>query len=291
MVPMSEMDPEIIADGDLEHVESVVRRSGTSFYWAMRILPEEKRRAMFAVYAFCREVDDIADDPGEVSAKLIGLGRWRDEIERLYDGAPRLPISRALLGPVRRFGLRKTDFLAVIDGMEMDAADRLRIADMDELYLYCDRVACAVGRLSDRVFGVDEPTGDRLALALGQALQLTNILRDLDEDARRDRLYLPEDMLRAHGVTDTEDAISVLEHPAVAEICEQIARIARNRFTEAAAILAQCDRRDTRPAVIMMEVYRRTLRRLMFRGWRRWAEPVSVSPAEKLWVAFRFGIV
>lgn len=291
MESMSETASQPVVTDDLDHVESVVCRSGTSFYWAMRILPEEKRRAMFAVYAFCREVDDIADDPGKVSAKLIALGRWRDEIERLYDSTPRLPISRALLGPVRRFGFRKADFLAVIDGMEMDAADRLRIADMDELYLYCDRVACAVGRLSHRVFGVDEQTGDRLALALGQALQLTNILRDLDEDARRNRVYLPGDMLRAHGVTDTEDAISALGQPAVAEICEQVARIARNRFTEAAAVLGECDRRDTRPAMIMMEVYRRTLRRLMFRGWRRWAEPVSVSPAEMLWVVFRYGIV
>jgi phytoene synthase len=291
MVPMSEMATEVIADGDLDHVESVVRRSGTSFYWAMRILPEEKRRAMFAVYAFCREVDDIADDPGEVPAKLIALGQWRDEIERLYDRAPRLPISRALLAPVQRFGLRKTDFLAVIDGMEMDAADRLRIADMDELILYCDRVACAVGRLSNRVFGVDEPTGDRLARALGQALQLTNILRDLDEDARRDRLYLPEDMLRARGILGTEDACKVLREPAIVEVCERIAEIARNRFAEAAAVLAECDRRDTRPAMIMMQVYRRTLRRLMFRGWRRWAEPVSVSPAEKLWVALRYGMI
>jgi phytoene synthase len=291
MVPMSEMATEVIADGDLDHVESVVRRSGTSFYWAMRILPEEKRRAMFAVYAFCREVDDIADDPGEVPAKLIALGQWRDEIERLYDRAPRLPISRALLAPVQRFGLRKTDFLAVIDGMEMDSADRLRIADMDELILYCDRVACAVGRLSNRVFGVDEPTGDRLARALGQALQLTNILRDLDEDARRDRLYLPEDMLRARGILGTEDACKVLREPAIVEVCERIAEIARNRFAEAAAVLAECDRRDTRPAMIMMQVYRRTLRRLMFRGWRRWAEPVSVSPAEKLWVALRYGMI
>jgi phytoene synthase len=291
MVPMNEMASETIAVGDLDHVESVVRRSGTSFYWAMRILPEEKRRAMFAVYAFCREVDDIADDPGEVPAKLIGLGRWRDEVERLYDRAPRLPISRALLGPVQRFGLRKADFLAVIDGMEMDAADRLRIADMDELILYCDRVACAVGRLSNRVFGVDEPSGYHLARALGQALQLTNILRDLDEDARRDRLYLPEDMLSAQGVIGTEDACQVLREPAVAAVCERIAEIARERFTEAAAILAKCNRRDTRPAMIMMEVYRRTLRRLMFRGWRRWAEPVSVSPAEKLWVALRYGMI
>jgi phytoene synthase len=162
---------------------------------------------------------------------------------------------------------------------------------MDELILYCDRVACAVGRLSNRVFGVGEPACDRLARALGQALQLTNILRDLKEDAKRDRLYLPEDMLRAHGVIDTEDACRVLEQPAVEAVCERIAEIARNRFAEAAAVLAQCDRRDTRPALIMMEVYRRTLRRLMFRGWRRWAEPVSVSSAEKLWVTFRYGIV
>jgi len=173
----------------------------------------------------------------------------------------------------------------------MDAADRLRIADMDELILYCDRVACAVGRLSNRVFGVDEPTGDRLARALGQALQLTNILRDLDEDARRDRLYLPEDMLRARGILGTEDACKVLREPAIVEVCERIAEIARNRFAEAAAVLAECDRRDTRPAMIMMQVYRRTLRRLMFRGWRRWAEPVSVSPAEKLWVALRYGMI
>ena len=282
---------DLVVAGDLDHVETVVRQSGTSFYWAMRLLPEEKRRAMFAVYAFCREVDDIADDPGDMPAKLIGLGRWRDEIGRLYDRDPRQPISRALLGPVGRFGLDKVDFLAVIDGMEMDAADRLRIADMDELDLYCDRVACAVGRLSNRVFGVDEPAGGRLAAALGQALQLTNILRDLEEDATRDRLYLPKDILRAHGVTDTEDARSVLADPAVADICERIAEIARKRFTEAAVILAKCDRKDTRPAVIMMEVYRRTLRRLMDRGWRRWSEPVSVSPAEKLWVAVRYGIV
>lgn len=288
---MSEMDTGNIAAGDLDLVESVVRQSGTSFYWAMRLLPEEKRRAMFAIYAFCREVDDIADDPGVVSEKLSGLGHWREEVERLYAHAPAESISRALIGPVQRFGLRKEDFLAVIDGMEMDAADRLRIADMDELELYCDRVACAVGRLSDRVFGVEAPNDVLLAKALGQALQLTNILRDLREDAERDRLYLPEDVLRDFGINDTEDACRVLEQPAVEKVCEQIADIAWNRFAEAAAILAKCDRRDTRPAVIMMEVYRRTLRQLMHRGWHRRAEPVSVSSAEKLWVAFRYGIV
>ncbi len=288
---MSERVPEGVTADDLEHVQAVVRRSGTSFYWAMRLLPEEKRRAMFAVYAFCREVDDIADDPGEVSAKLTALGRWRDEIDRLYAGVPRHPIARALLRPVARFVLDPADFRALIDGMAMDAADRLRIADMEELALYCDRVACAVGRLSNRIFGVEGSADRLLAAALGQALQLTNILRDLDEDARRDRLYLPLDMLRAHGVAVVGAPSRVLEQPATADVCARLAEIARDRFAEAAAVLATCDRRAVRPAVIMMEVYRRTLRRLMSRGWRHPAEPVSVSSAEKLWVAVRHGLV
>ena len=288
---MSERVPEGVTADDLEHVQAVVRRSGTSFYWAMRLLPEEKRRAMFAVYAFCREVDDIADDPGEVSAKLTALGRWRDEIDRLYAGVPRHPIARALLRPVARFVLDPADFRALIDGMAMDAADRLRIADMEELALYCDRVACAVGRLSNRIFGVEGSADRLLAAALGQALQLTNILRDLDEAARRDRLYLPLDMLRAHGVAVVGAPSRVLEQPATADVCARLAEIARDRFAEAAAVLATCDRRAVRPAVIMMEVYRRTLRRLMSRGWRHPAEPVSVSSAEKLWVAVRHGLV
>ncbi len=282
---------ESAATGDIQYVESVVRQSGTSFYWSMRLLPPEKRRAMFAIYAFCREVDDIADDPGEEDGKRKQLAEWREEIGRLYEGEPTRRISRALVGPSRRFNLRKEDFEAIVAGMEMDAGDRVRIADTAELALYCDRVACAVGRLSTRVFGVDEPTGSQLAHALGHALQLTNILRDLEEDAQRDRLYLPEDVLRAHGIGSTEDALAVLNHPASTEVFAQMAEVARERFCEAAAILAVCDRRNVRPATIMMEVYRRTFKRLMSRGWRRWAEPVSVPAIEKFWVAFRYGVI
>ncbi len=276
---------------DDEHVEALVRRSGTSFYWAMRLLPPEKRQAMFAIYAFCREVDDIADDPGDETAKRRRLADWRGEIDRLYAGEPSRRISQALLHPSSRFDLRKEDFEAIVAGMEMDAGDRVRIADTAELTLYCDRVACAVGRLSTRVFGVDEPTGGRLAMALGQALQLTNILRDLEEDAYRDRLYLPQDLLRAHGIGPTEDALAVLLNPASAEVFSNIAELARGQFSEAAAILATCDRRQVRPATIMMEVYRRTFKRLASRGWRRWSEPVSVPKIEKLWVAFRHGMI
>jgi presqualene diphosphate synthase len=273
------------------YVEHVVRASGTSFYWAMRFLPAEKRQAMFAIYAFCRQVDDIADEPGEMDSKQQALGGWREDIERLYDGIAGGPITSALVRPVASFALPKQDFLAVIDGMEMDAADCIRIADCDELRRYCDRVACAVGRLSVRIFGVPQPTGDLLASALGEALQLTNILRDLKEDARRDRLYLPVDLLRKHGVFVDSDANAILHNTGIADICEELAAMAALKFEEASALLAQCNRGQVRPAVIMMEVYRRTFERLNGRGWRRWAEPVAVPSAEKLWIALRYGMM
>jgi len=287
---MSAIQPPTASADDLASVESVVRRSGTSFFWAMRTLPAEKRHAMYAIYAFCREVDDIADDPGTQSDKLSRLAEWRDEVERIYNGAPRFPTSRALLGPVRRFGLRREDFLAVIDGMEMDARQCLRIADMEALDRYCDRVACAVGRLSNRVFGVDAANGDRIARALGQALQLTNILRDLHEDAQRNRLYLPEDLLRAHGIMES-DPVAVLSHPALGAVCQELAVIVGRRFEEAISALAACDRRQMRPAILMMEVYRRTFRRLLRRGWTPAAEPVRLSKAEKIWIVLRYGLV
>lgn len=272
-------------------VDALVRRSGTSFYWAIRMLPEEKRRAMFAVYAFCREVDDIADEPAEDRVKSVRLEFWRNELDRLYEGSATTSISRALHAPVQQHGLRKKDFHAIIAGMEMDAGARLRISDYPELDLYCDRVACAVGRLSIRIFGADPAIGDSLAAALGRALQLTNILRDLDEDAQRDRLYLPADMLAAEGVSETDYLDAVLAHPGTALVCDRLAELARARFEESAAIIACCEHRQMRPARIMMEVYQRTLHRLMERGWTRWSEPVSVSRLEKLWVAFRYGVI
>ncbi|MFO1128583.1 MAG: presqualene diphosphate synthase HpnD [Rhodospirillales bacterium] len=279
------------ADADRDHVEAAVRRSGTSFYWAMRLLPPAKRHAMFAVYAFCREVDDVADDERPLDAKRRELARWRDEIDALYRGRPGNPISRALAPCIAAFGLRREDFLAVVDGMEMDAEPQVRMRDRAELALYCDRVAGAVGRMSVRVFGVAQPQGDHLAACEGEALQLTNVLRDLKEDALRDRLYLPADMLAEAGIADHADAERVLADPGIATVCETLAGAARRRFDEATAMLAACDRRQVRPAIIMMEVYRRTLVRLMRRGWTRWAEPVALPPAEKLWVALRHGVM
>ncbi|MFQ5955451.1 MAG: presqualene diphosphate synthase HpnD [Kiloniellales bacterium] len=273
----------------LEYVRLVTERSDTSFFGAMRVLPAIQRQAMYAVYAFCREVDDIADDPAPPDEKLARLAEWRAEIDRLFEGRPRLPTARALIGPVRGFALQKEDFLALIEGMEMDASETLKGPDMAQLEHYCACVAGAVGRLSIRVFGATDQHAERLAWAEGQALQLTNILRDLLEDAERGRLYLPAELLDRHGIA-TRDPEAVLHHPAVGKVCDDLAALALSRFAEAEAALARCDRRKLRPAVVMMHVYRRYLDLLLARGWRRLDRPVRVSKPIKLWYALRYGV-
>ena len=271
-------------------IESIVRRSGTSFYWGMRVLPPERRQAMYAVYAFCREVDDIADGSLTAAAKAARLDAWAEEIERLFRGRPGEPIARALASPVAAFALAKRDFLAVIEGMRMDAAARVRFPDGAALAHYCDCVAGAVGRLSNPVFGIARALGDPLAGALGEALQLTNILRDLDEDAALDRLYLPADLLLRHGIPADSPA-AALAHPALAAACAEIAGIAGARFDEARGILAGVGPRERKPAVLMMEAYWRIYRRLVARGFAPPRRPVSPPGWEKAWIVLRHGIV
>jgi len=262
-------------------VTSIVKRSGTSFYWAMRLLPKFKREAIFAVYAFCREVDDVADEPGTPGEKMRGLDAWQAEIDRLFeDGSATRPVTRALAASIRTFDFRKEDFDAVIAGMRMDAVERLRIADGDELALYCDRVACAVGRLSCAVFGVPTDKAHTLSKNLGDALQLTNILRDVYEDALRDHVYLPGDLLRRHGC-DATDARSLLTQSGVAAACHELAELAETRFAAAEAVMRTCERRAVRPAVIMKNVYLDILVNLRRRGWERLSEPLPRSKFRK----------
>ncbi len=273
---------------DLAHVLSVVKASGSSFYGAMRTLPPLRRDAMYAIYAFCREIDDIADDPLPPAEKVVALAEWRTEIDRLFQGAPSKPIGRALLEPIDRFKLRKQDFVALIDGMEMDANESLRGPSMETLELYCARVAGAVGLLSVRVFGAHQARADDVAWSLGQALQLTNILRDIAEDADRGRLYLPDELLSDNGITSRDPRV-VLEHPALPQVCNTLAELAETRFREAIAAMADCDRRQMRPAVVMMHVYHRILQKLRRRGWQRLDQPVRVSKFTKIWIALRYG--
>ena len=251
----------------------------------MRILPRAQREAMFEIYAFCRAVDDIADDPGPRERRRNALQQWRNDIAALYAGSAPPPLA-GLAQAVRAFALEREDFLAVIAGMEMDVVADIRAPDRATLDLYCDRVACAVGRLSVRVFGMEREAGIALAHRLGRALQLTNILRDLDEDARLGRLYLPREELQAAGI-DATDPATVLAHPALGKICAAVVELAKIDFHKANAIMAQNPRRVVRAPRIMGEAYGLILDRLVERGFAPPRAPVRLPRARLLLIVLR----
>lgn len=261
------------------------RASRSSFYLGMRILPPAQREAMFEIYSFCRAVDDIADDPGPRQARSEQLAQWRADIDALYRyAAP--PQLAGLASAVRTFTLRREDFLAVIDGMEMDVVADIRAPDMAMLDLYCDRVACAVGRLSVRVFGLQRESGLALAHHLGRALQLTNILRDLDEDAAMGRLYLPREALRDAGIAGDEPG-AVLAAPKLGEVCAPLVAMAKTDFAEAEAIMAQCPRRMVRAPRIMGQAYRLILDQLIVRGFAPPRSPVRLPRLKIVLIVLR----
>ena len=272
-----------------ETIRRRVEAAGTSFYWAMRLLAKPRRDGMYAVYAFCREVDDIADE-WPAAERPGGLAAWHDEIEAVYAGRPRHLVARALQAPVAEFQLRKGDFHAVIDGMEMDAATDIRAPDLATLDLYCARVAGAVGHLSVHVFGDPGEAAHQVADALGRALQLTNILRDLDEDAARGRLYLPREMLDRHGIR-SDDPAPVLRHPALPAVCRDLAALAVSYFDAAEAAMARCSRRAMRPAAVMGAFYRAMLEALIAADWRDPSTRVGLSKGRKLWLVLRHGLI
>jgi squalene synthase HpnD len=277
------------ARADLDAVEAIVRAAGTSFYRGMRVLPPDRRHAMYAIYAFCRVVDDIADDEAvPLAERLPRLAAWRARIAELYRGVTDGPVTRVLAEAVRRYALRQEDFLAVIDGMQMDAETPIVAPDLATLDLYCDRVAAAVGRLSVRAFGDASPAADRVAHALGRALQLTNILRDVQEDAERGRLYLPCEYLDAAAVP--HNPVAALRAARLPEVCERVAALAHAQFGAARAAMAECDRQAMRPARLMGATYAAILARLKRRGWARLDERVSLPAWQKLWVAVRYGL-
>jgi phytoene synthase len=194
-----------------------------------------------------------------------------------------------LARPVADYGLPKAEFLALIDGMEMDAREAIQAPSWDDYRRYCRRVAGAVGMLSVRVFGETGPVADELAVTLGEALQTTNILRDLAEDAERGRVYLPRQLLDGHGLP-AQDPAALLAAPGLAPACAELAEHARVLFGRARQLIAACDRRRIRPALLMLEVYQRLFERLEARGWDRPEIPVKVPRLEKLWVALRYGL-
>jgi squalene synthase HpnD len=260
--------------------------SGSSFYTAMRLLPREARDAMYAIYAFCRAVDDIADDAtGPRAARSAQLEQWRSDIEALYAGN-RAPRAAFLDVAIHRYGLREEDFLALIDGMAMDVGEDICAPPLATLDLYCDRVASAVGRLSIKVFGMDEEPGFRLAHDLGRALQLTNILRDLDEDASLGRLYLPREFLEAASV-DFHDPARALSSPRIDPVCRGVAGIAHQRYRDADTLLLSRPRGDLRPPRLMSAAYSSILRDMEMAGWLPPRRRARIPRSRALWLFLR----
>jgi presqualene diphosphate synthase len=278
-----------LALAEASDMAAAERASGSSFYNAMRILPRVQRDAMFEIYSFCRQVDDIADSSGPREPRREQLDRWRADIDGLYAGKP-VPRTQGLVAPLREFGLKREDFHAVIDGMEMDVIADIRAPDDVTLEAYCDRVASAVGRLSVRVFGMEERDGIALAHHLGRALQLTNILRDLDEDAGFGRLYLPAEALRAAGIGATDPA-TVLASPALGQVCARMVERVQGHFAESDKIMARSPRRCVRAPRIMGEAYRLILDNLVLRGWSAPRRPIRLPRSRLLWIIMRHAFI
>ncbi|MFI4974057.1 MAG: presqualene diphosphate synthase HpnD [Caulobacterales bacterium] len=264
--------------------------SGSSFYAAMRLLPKAEREAMFAIYGFCRVVDDIADEPGPSEAERREmLNAWRGDLAALYAGTPP-PRAEYLAEHVRRFGLKLDDFLAIVDGMEMDVGEPIRGPSFEKLDLYCDRVASAVGRLSVRIFGMNEAAGLELAHHLGRALQLTNILRDLDEDAEMGRLYLPAEALTEAAIA-TRDPVMAVAHPNIDKACRWLAARARTHYAKAGAVLAGRPGGKLRSPRLMRAVYDDILGKMEQAGWSPPRTRIKLSRGRLIWILLRHGLV
>jgi squalene synthase HpnD len=264
--------------------------SGSSFHAAMRILPARERDAMFAIYGFCRDVDDIADEPGRSPAEQIAaLDAWRADLRALYAGETR-PTTASLAGPVADFQLAEDDFMAVIDGMAMDVGPPIRAPDFHTFDLYCDRVASAVGRLSVRVFGMAEPHGRQLAHHLGRALQFTNVLRDIDEDAAIGRLYLPAEALAAAGI-ESRDPGDVIADPRVDLACRWLASRAHEHYRKADYLMKAGVKGRVRAPRLMSAVYGDILREMEKAGWGAPRARVSLGKGRIAWLALRHGIL
>jgi presqualene diphosphate synthase len=262
----------------------------SSFYMAMRVLPAPRREAMFAVYGFCRAVDDVADErgPATASQRLAELERWGGDLAEMFAGrAP--PRLAALDRAARDFDLKQVDFDAIIDGMAMDAAQDIRAPDWATLDLYCDRVASAVGRLSVRIFGLAPEPGQALAHHLGRALQLTNILRDIDEDAGVGRLYLPREALAAAGVT-THEPLEAAADPKLAGACVEVAARARAHFEKSELIMAAAPRAAVRAPRLMAVAYGSILDRMLADGFAPPRRRAKASRLRILGALLRYGV-
>ncbi|MDX1922863.1 MAG: presqualene diphosphate synthase HpnD [Alphaproteobacteria bacterium] len=281
-LPISEaMISPLLYAKDAEAVLDIVKNSGSSFLLGMMALPHERRMGMFGLYAFCRVVDDIADSELPAPERLTMLQEWRVHTANLFKGQASHPVMELLIDPVKEFQLVEKDFLSIIDGMEMDAQQVIFAPTWDELDTYCDCVASAVGRVSVRIFGEPTENGSEVAYHLGRALQLTNILRDIDEDALRGRLYMPLEALEEAGISIDNHAM-ILQHASLDHACRAVARRAVEHFGAADEAMEKCERKAMKPARLMRDYYEKILRVLLEIGWDYPRPRVSLTAFEKI---------
>jgi phytoene synthase len=268
-----------------EYCQQKTAQSGSSFYYSFLFLPPERRRAITALYAFCREVDDTVDDATDQSVARIKLAWWRNEVTQMYSGTPTHPVMLALKPHIQPYDLKQEHLQAIIDGMEMDL-DQSRYLDYPNLKKYCWHVAGVVGILSASIFGVTNPQTLKYAETLGLAFQLTNIIRDVGEDARKGRIYLPIDELQQFNVT-AADLLNARHSEKFEALMKFQAARAQQLYDDAFALLPKEDRRAQRPGLMMATIYRTLLDEIERDGFHVLTQKISLTPLRKLWLAWK----
>lgn len=268
-----------------EYCQNKAAQSGSSFYYSFLFLPPERRRAITALYAFCREVDDVVDEVTEPSVARMKLAWWRTQVEALRDGQAEHPVMQALAPHVQAFGLDEDKLLAVIDGMEMDL-DQARYMDWDALRTYCWHAASVVGELSASIFGYTREETMVFADRLGLAFQLTNILRDVGDDARRGRIYLPVEDMEKFNVP-ASDILQRQHSDRFEALMRFEAQRARQHYREAMQALPDVDRRAQRPGLMMAAIYHTLLDEIERENWRVLDQRIALTPIRKFWLAWK----
>ena len=259
--------------------------SGSSFYYSFLFLPPERRRAITALYAYCREVDDVVDECTDAGIARTKLAWWREEVGKLYAGIPQHPVTQALAPAITAHGIQQQHMLELIDGMAMDL-DYNRYPDFATLKLYCHRVAGVVGLMSASIFGYSDKQTLEYALELGLAFQLTNIIRDVGEDARRNRIYMPLDELEKFGVVESDIQAARESENFRKLMAFQIER-ALSQYDSAFAKLPARDRKPQIPGIIMAGIYRTLLEEIRDDGSHVLKQRTSLTPIRKLWIAIK----
>jgi phytoene synthase len=266
-----------------QYCEQKAAASGSSFYYGFRFLDARRHQAITALYAFCREVDDAVDECTDRGVAAMALAWWRNEVNSLYAGRPTHPVTQALATALPRFNLPAEQLQEIIDGMAMDLRQS-RYADFKALHLYCYRVASVVGLLAAEIFGYTDRRTQKYAHDLGLAFQLTNIIRDVGEDARRDRIYLPQDELARFGVREA-DILARRPTPEFTALMEFQVRRALDTYDRALGELPAVDRKAQRPGLVMAAIYRTLLDEIVSDGCRMLTHRISLPPARQLWLA------